>query len=273
MKPIRTLALIVNKLKPGACEFSGSLESIARGVGITVQMTEDYPISGGFLNGADACCALGGDGTLLRTLNESIRSKVPVFGINQGKLGFLATFPKENIEANFRKLVEGQYQIAERNLIDAQMSTGQSIYCLNDLVIKTANNFRLVDLEVFADNERITSYSCDGLIFSTSTGSTAYNLSAGGPIIYPGSGVMVMTPICPHTLSNRALIFANACKLKVYNLEPQSTPLISHDGAILNTKQTPFPITIQLAKETFKLLQLPEYSHFEIIRNKLNWGN
>jgi len=132
-------------------------------------------------------------------------------------------------------------------------------------------NSRLVHLEVFADNELVTDYLSDGVIFSTPTGSTAYNLAAGGPIIQPDAPVIAMTPICPHTLSNRTIIFQDRVKLKVYNRTEGSRLLVALDGQ-RNSTVTGSAIEISLAPRKIALVQRPGYSHFAVMRTKLKWS-
>jgi NAD+ kinase len=144
---------------------------------------------------------------------------------------------------------------------------------LNDILIKDASNSRLVRLEVFADDELVTDYLCDGLVFSTPTGSTAYNLSAGGPLIHPSAEVLAMTPICPHTLSNRSIIFRAGVRLRVQNLSDHATGLIvAADGRALPAPPAAAPITISLSPHRLRLIQRRDHSHFSIVRAKLKWS-
>jgi NAD+ kinase len=133
-------------------------------------------------------------------------------------------------------------------------------------------NSRLVRLEVFADGELVTDYTCDGLIFSTPTGSTAYNLSAGGPIIHPAAGVIAMTPICPHTLSNRSIILRENVHLRVFNRSPGSRLLVAMDGQRNLKVAARSPIEISVAKLRLPLAQRDDYSHFSVVRTKLKWS-
>jgi len=129
-----------------------------------------------------------------------------------------------------------------------------------------------VHLEVYADNELVTDYLCDGLIFSTATGSTAYNLSAGGPIIHPSANVIAMTPICPHTLTNRSIIFKDSVKLRVHNRTVGTKALVSIDGQTELKAATDQAINISIAKERLPLAQKKDYSHFAVVRTKLKWS-
>ena len=140
------------------------------------------------------------------------------------------------------------------------------------MLIKDQINSRIVRLEVYAGKELVTNYTCDGLIFSTPTGSTAYNLSAGGPIIHPDAGVIAMTPICPHTLSNRSIIFREGVKLRVINRTPSSRLLVAMDGQRNLKVGMDSPIEITISKLRLPLAQKTDYSHFSVVRTKLKWS-
>jgi NAD+ kinase len=157
-------------------------------------------------------------------------------------------------------------------MLDCSTGPGQHDLALNDVLIKDANSSRLVRLEVQADGELVTEYTCDGLIFSTPTGSTAYNLSAGGPLIHPGADVVAMTPICPHTLSNRSIIFRRGIKLRVYNRSEDASLLVAMDGQRNLKVCVDSPIRISVSRHTLPLVQRLDYSHFAVVRTKLKWS-
>ncbi len=270
--PIRTLAFVVNDTKTGAPELGHALQTVAEARGVAVRTTAAYPVAPGFLKGCDACCVIGGDGTLLGIAAEAAREKVPVIGVNRGSLGFLTTFSADEIEALFPRLLEGDFCVAPRSLLDCSTSPGNHDLALNDVLIKDEFSSRLVRLEVYADDELVTEYHCDGLIFSTPTGSTAYNLSAGGPLIHPGAEVIAMTPICPHTLSNRSIIFRHDVKLRVFHRESDSRVLVAIDGQRKQVKCEGAPVEIALSKTQFLLAQRRSYSHFSVVRTKLKWS-
>jgi NAD+ kinase len=215
---------------------------------------------------------IGGDGTLLGVVAAAARENVPVIGVNRGGLGFLTTFSAEEARAHFAELLTGAYQIATRALLECSTGPDQRDLALNDVLIKDEVNSRLVRLEVLAGDELVTDYYCDGLIFTTPTGSTAYNLSAGGPLIYPTADVIAMTPVCPHTLSNRSIIFRSDVKLRVYNRLARSRLLVGMDGQ----RNLPFnpgsPVEISASPLKLGLVQRPDYSHFAVVRTKLQWS-
>ncbi|MBP9913693.1 MAG: NAD(+)/NADH kinase, partial [Opitutaceae bacterium] len=156
--------------------------------------------------------------------------------------------------------------------LDCSTGPGSHDLALNDVLIKDTINSRLVRLEVRADRELVTDYYCDGLILSTPTGSTAYNLSAGGPLIHPSAKVIAMTPICPHTLSNRSIIFQQGTKLRVYNRTPNSRLLVAMDGQRNLKVGIGSPIEITISRLTLPLVQRLDYSHFAVVRTKLKWS-
>ena len=272
MAPIRKLAFVVNAEKDGATELARALIGLAERAGTTVKQTSTFPLAAGYLKGQDACCVIGGDGTLLGVAREAARDQVPIIGVNRGSLGFLTTFSADEARAHFTGLLGGAYQVAHRSMLDCATGPGSHDLALNDVLIKDEVNSRLVRLQVVADNELVTDYTCDGLIFSSPTGSTAYNLSAGGPIIHPGAEVIAMTPICPHTLSNRSIIFRQDVRLRVYNLSEDSNLLVAMDGQRNLVVCAGSPVEISVSALKLALAQHIDYSHFAVVRTKLKWS-
>jgi NAD+ kinase len=272
MKPIRQLAFVVNEQKEGAPALARELVALARTAGVALKQTTRFPLPKGWLHGCDACCVIGGDGTLLGVARESAREQVPIIGVNRGSLGFLTTFSADEARAQFLELLEGQFRVDHRAMLECSTGTGPHDLALNDVLIKDAVNSRLVRLEVFADDELVTDYTCDGLIFSTPTGSTAYNLSAGGPIMHPAAGVIAMTPICPHTLSNRSIIFRENVRLRVFNRSPTARLLVAMDGQRNLQVGAQSPVEISVAQLRLPLAQRADYSHFSVVRTKLKWS-
>ena len=272
MQPIRRLAFVVNEQKAGAAELAQVLMTAARRAGVEFIHTEHFPLPEDWLKGFDACCVIGGDGTLLGVVKVAARAQVPVIGVNRGSLGFLTTFSAEEARAHFADLLAGSYRIARRSLLDCSTGPGQHDLALNDVVIKDEINSRLVRLEVYAGDELVTDYYCDGLIFTTPTGSTAYNLSAGGPLIHPAAEVIAMTPVCPHTLSNRSIIFRHDVKLRVYNRMEHSRLLVAMDGQRNLTFCQGSPVEISISPLKLPLVQRVDYSHFTVVRTKLQWS-
>lgn len=273
MQAIRTITFAVNATKPGALDVARYLSGIAECENVQTRISEVYPLPADALLGQDLCVAIGGDGTLLAVLDAAINADCAVLGVNLGKLGFLATFSQEEAAANFADLLNGDYSIAERSILHCTNASGQSYLGLNDVVIKETQGSGLVRLRVYANQHAVSEYHCDGLIFSTPTGSTAYNLSAGGPIIGPKVNAMAMTPICPHTLGNRSVIFAGSTKITVEARDSTICPRILIDGRIHDEACNQFPLIITCSDKKFRLMQNREHSHFAIVRDKLNWGD
>lgn len=272
MKPIKSIVFVVNLHKLGAESLAESLQALAEQRGVTTRVISQYPLPDGFLSEADACCVIGGDGSLLEVVSEATKHNVPVLGVNLGKLGFMATFSAADAQEKFAELLEGDYAVYPRTLIACKTHNGKSDVALNDVVIKSSSS-RLIRLRVFSNDQEVNEYYCDGLIFSTPTGSTAYNLSAGGPLVHPRSQVIAMTPICPHTLSNRSVIFDQHTHLKIVLCDGPSHLLVSVDGHDSYDDPAVFPLDISISEQRFLLIQQSDYTHFKMVRQKLGWGN
>ena len=272
MNAIRKLAFVVNEEKAGAPALARELVAVARRGGVKLKQTARFPIAAGWLRGWDACCVIGGDGTLLGVAREAARERVPIIGVNRGSLGFLTTFSADEARAHFAALLDGEFRVDQRAMLDCSTGTGPHDLALNDVLIKDEVNSRLVRLEVFADGELVTDYICDGLIISTPTGSTAYNLSAGGPILHPDSRAIALTPICPHTLSNRSVILRENVRLRVINRSDEARLLVAMDGQRNLKVSARSPVDISIAKLRLSLVQRPDYSHFSVVRTKLGWS-
>jgi NAD+ kinase len=272
MKPIRSLAFVVNASKPGATELARVLVAAARAKGVRHKQTTRFPLPQGYLHGCDACCVIGGDGTLLGVVREAALEQVPIIGVNRGSLGFLTTFSPEEARLGLDSLLQGKFNVDMRAMLSCSVAGGPASLALNDILIKDELTNRLVHLEVFADDELVTDYLCDGLILATATGSTAYNLSAGGPIVHPAADVVAVTPICPHTLTNRSIIFRDSVRLRVHNRTEGTHVLVGVDGHGEIRAKTDEAINISIAKVRLPLAQQKDYSHFAVLRTKLKWS-
>lgn len=274
MPPFSKLAFVYNSEKPGAAELAQELMEIARLTGGMKKMkiSGDRKLPRDFFKDCDACCVIGGDGTLLGAVRGAADADIPIIGVNQGSLGFLTTFSADEARAQFASLLEGDYRIARRALLDCRTGPRRTDVALNDVLVKDAKPSRIVRLEVYANDKLVTEYTCDGLIFSTPTGSTAYNLAAGGPIVHPQAEVIAMTPICPHTLSNRTIIFRNDVKLRVVNCTAGSRLLVAMDGQRNMVVTEGMPVEITMDARTLALAQRRDYSHYEVMRAKLKWS-
>ncbi len=272
MKSLTKIAIVTNASKLGAEELAAKLELIANEHGVFVKKTSVFPCEPGFICGMDACFVVGGDGTLLGMMKESVEHGVPVAGIRHGQLGFLATLSPEEMETSLPKLFSGNYKVKERSLIKYQAQGEAPRIALNDLVVKSGSNGRLARFSVHLNEERVADYACDGIVFSTPTGSTAYNLAAGGPIAHPDAQVVLMTPISAHTLTSRSVVFPGGVSLRISPIDNLDKPLVSADGQPAFKKNPEFPVRVSVAEEKFSLLELEDHSHFHVLRNKLKWG-
>lgn len=272
MPPFRRLSFVVNPDRPGATELAEELREIAGRAGVKqIKLNKGRKLPRGYFKGCDAVCVVGGDGTLLGVVRAATRQGIPIIGVNRGSLGFLTSFSADEARAHFAALLGGDYRLANRTLLECKIGPGRRDVALNDVVIKNEVNSRLVRIEVYADDELVTDYYADGIVFSTPTGSTAYNLAAGGPIIHPAAQAIAMTPISPHTLSNRTIIFRDTVQLRVVNRTEDARMLVAMDGQ-RNSLVTGSSIEISLAPRRLALVQPKDYSHFAVMRSKLKWS-
>jgi len=222
-----------------------------------------------FCDTVDLLITLGGDGTLLRAARSFGLTGKPILGINLGGLGFLTMAMPERLEKTLRQLIEGDFLIQERMSITCKP---QNIVALNDVVVSSKTIARIIEIEVFVNEEYLTTYNADGLIISTPTGSTAHALSAGGPILSPDTEVIQLAPICPHALTNRPLVLHKDSNIKISLTSSAGDVLITVDG------QTSFPmskdkyIEVSAGEHAINLVSFKDNSYYEILRRKLNWG-
>ncbi len=211
----------------------------------------------------------GGDGTLLRAARFYAKYSVPVFGINLGRLGFLAQSSPDDIKMSIEKIINGETKCEERLMLSAMPGR---LSALNDIVIKSENFSRTARLFVSIDGNNICSYMADGLIVSTPTGSTAYNISAGGPILVPRLNAVIIVPICPHSLNARPLVIPSNEKIEITSVDNTKKLKMSADGQITYTVPEDSKITIKRHKNKARLLLLNDQSFYSVLKQKLNWG-
>lgn len=223
----------------------------------------------------DLLIVFGGDGTMLRATRETAGSHTPIIGINAGALGFLTDVQAHQLPLALRQIWAGESVVESRPLIEAAGKTrDQEIQevALNDFVISRGAAPRLIELEVSVDDDVLTRYRCDGLIVCSPTGSTAYSLSAGGAIISPAADVLGLTPICPHTLSNRSVIVSLDSTVHVKVLSDRVETMLTADGQKLVPLGFGDVISIRRSRHCIRLLHLAGSSFFETLRRKLNWS-
>jgi len=224
----------------------------------------------------DYAIVVGGDGTLLHAARSLAPYDVPIIGINLGRLGFLTDIPANEIESGLLAIQAGNYRIEKRSMLQTSVikndQRSDSFLSLNDAVISKGDTGRLIDMSIQVDGIFVSRTRSDGLIIATPTGSTAYALAAGGPIIEPTLPVHVLVPICPHTLSNRPIILnqnSTICICSVQMADSHAT--LAVDGIIVHTLDGSEQIEITRAKPELRLIRIDQHNHFEALRVKLGW--
>jgi len=223
----------------------------------------------------DLLMVFGGDGTMLRVAREAAGSATPMLGINAGGLGFLTAVPLSQLQRALSEIWAGRYSIERRHLMSASgRARGRRIRqtALNDFVIGRGSHSRMVELEVSVDGEVLTRYRCDGVIVSSPTGSTAYSLAAGGAVVCPSARVFALTPICPHTLSNRSVIIGADSRIQVRAISSRIETILTADGQVQIALAPEDSIVVQRSRQAVCLLHLAGSSFFATLRQKLGWS-
>jgi len=225
---------------------------------------------------ADLVIALCGDGTVLGVARDIGERSVPILGVNRGHLGFLADVSPEVVDSALAKVLAGQYEIRERlRLRVSRLSSGAlraGDLVLNDAVItKSTPLARMIELRTWVGGERVATYRSDGLIVATPTGSTAYNLSAGGPLLDPSLRAIVLNPICPHTLTQRPLVLLDTAEVEVELISHEEVAL-TLDGQTVEMLHSGDRARITCSRHPARFVELPPYNHFDTLRAKLGWG-
>ena len=258
-------------------------------VGAHVCMPKDYEVAIGNIDGvlfldseiilsnAYAVVALGGDGTILHAATEASNHDVPILGINLGHLGYLAELDCEELEY-FDKLMSGSFKIDVRSMLDFSISSTNihdAPSALNEVIISKGPGVRMIDVLVSVDGASINKYKCDGIIISTPTGSTAYSLSAGGPVLDPRTESIIITPICPHSLSHmsRSIIVPDSSDITLNILSDQMSfegAMLSCDGKAISSLDISSVVSVKKSKKITKLIRFKDRSFYEILRQKFD---
>lgn len=219
---------------------------------------------------------LGGDGTLLHTVKFLKGREIPILAINLGTLGFLTEITQDEIYSSLERVLKEQYSISHRMMLKTQVIRNNkkvaTFYALNDAIVNKGSLARLLNFELFIQDEYIATYFADGIIVSTPTGSTAYSLAAGGPIIYPELNAVAITPICPHSLTHRPMVFASENTILIKIISETEDINLTCDGQEGYLLQNEDCITITKATKKTLLICPEKRSFFEVLRTKLNWG-
>jgi NAD+ kinase len=224
----------------------------------------------------DLLVVLGGDGTMIATARAVGDHGTPVLGINFGTLGYLAEFTVDEMLPALDAIEAGDYTLDHRVMLAAQVFRGGEKLLhdrvLNDVVISKSALARIIEIETWIDHKFVNCFRADGLIISTPTGSTAYNLSAGGPVIYPSMNAVVVTPICPHTLTNRPLVVPDDVEFELILKTSKEEVALTLDGQVGMPLEHEDRVTVRKSRTTFNLLQAHTRNYFDVLRNKLKWG-
>ncbi|WP_457749233.1 NAD(+)/NADH kinase [Sulfurimonas sp.] len=281
-KIIQKIGVILRPSTPELKESYFKLEKIFNKYKIEVNIES---ISGGMIGimgmefdilckSCDALVTLGGDGTLISTVRRSFKYDIPIFGVYAGSLGFLADINLDELDIFVSNLVNGQYRMDERSILEAQFIQNEkevTLYAFNDIVLTRPSVSNMIHIETLVDSKAFNTYYGDGVIISTPTGSTAYNLSAGGPVLFPLTNVFALTPICPHSLTQRPVVLPG--KFSIEMKTPKDKALVIIDGQDKHELNIGQSIHIKLAKKKVKLIHREEFNYFEVLKEKLNWGD
>src|SRR5437588_972957 len=247
-------------------------ERIEHETGCAVESVEPEELS----RIVDLILVLGGDGTMIATARMIGDTEVPVMGVNYGGLGYLAEFRIEELFSALEAILAGKYEVERRVMLSVELRRGEEIVThnrvLNDVVMNKSALARIIEIETYLNDQFVNSFRADGLIVSTPTGSTAYNLSAGGPVIYPSMNAVVITPICPFTLSNRPIVVPDDSVIEVRLMTDNENVALTLDGQVGILLQAVQCVVIRKSKTAFNLVQPPSRNYFDVLRNKLRWG-
>lgn len=215
---------------------------------------------------------LGGDGTIIRMLHRHPHIDAPVLGINHGGLGFMADTPVKDIYTSLDALLNGSFELQERLMINGSMYGDDKGFALNEIVIHRGENLSLIEMSINVDGLYLNTFSADGIIVATPNGSTAYSLASGGPILTPNLDAIVITPICPHTISNRPIVLLPKKEIQIQYISEYKPAQVIYDGFSHHGISTGDMLSIKRSKRTFQLVLLKDHDYFSILRTKLGWS-
>jgi len=241
---------------------------------LPVRLSAVHPDRRALAKSVDLLIVLGGDGTMLRVAHEVAGVATPILGVNIGGMGFLTAIPITDFSLAILYIKKHEFELDRRFLVLCEARVGRqhvSAIALNEISILRADIPRLVELEVYIDDEFVTRYRSDGLLISTPTGSTAYSLAAGGAIIVPGAHVLALTPVCPHTLSNRAMIIDADSVVRIRVATVEVDCILSADSQVVGRMVTGDSVIIRHARRWIQLIQLPGMTFYSTLRMKLHW--
>lgn len=257
--------LVVNNTKPQALELAQEVVHYLESKGQKVVVPEQA------IDQADFIISLGGDGSILSLIHTFPHLNAPVLGVNFGTLGFLADISPANLFRSLDFVLKGDYKVQERMMLHGSKEDGTSCYAINEMVAHRGPNYNLVDVCLTVDGKYFNTFSADGVIVATPSGSTAYSLSAGGPIVSPELQAVVITPVCPHALSNRPIVLQEPNTIEVVYLSDYLPLEVAFDGICRFTLNPKEKCIIRPADKPFRMVVVPDYDYFATLRTKLNW--
>jgi NAD+ kinase len=284
--PVKKVGVIAKSGHPQAARVVGDLARDLSARGVAVRLSGEYPSFAGpgvecvprenVPAGVDLLLVLGGDGTLLSAARLVRDSGVPLLGVNLGTLGFLTEVSLPELPDALAKVLAGDFAVEERKRLDASLVRGGRIIAeytvLNDAVITKGALARIIDLELFVDGGFVTTYKADGIIIATPTGSTAYSLSAGGPLVEPRLALTIITPICPHTLTNRPLVVAGSSHVQVVLPGPAEKVFLTLDGQEGMPLAAGDRVDVRPSPHDLRMVRTRGERFHDVLREKLHWG-
>ena len=282
---MRKLGVIANCTKSRASCVLRAVASYASQLGLQLFADEETaPLVDGcscvshaeMFEQVDALMALGGDGTMLRAVRELDGRDRPVIGVNIGGLGFLTSVAEEELERAMGCLARDEIELSSWSVAESTVVRGGDergrYRALNDVVVTSGPSTRVATLDVSIDGDAVTSYMCDGLIVCTPAGSTGHSLAAGGPIMIPGTAALVVSLICPHTLSSRPLVVPDSSEISVTVAECSGELLLTVDGQVGQSLSRGDRVTVRCSDRGVRFVHLPDHSYFAVLRQKLHWS-
>ncbi|MCH9612549.1 MAG: NAD kinase [Chlamydiia bacterium] len=273
---MKKIAIIISPTREKARSIANQVHKyLSLKKGIALYYEKEIGLSGNLLTyenaqEMDLFIAIGGDGTVLYTGSEFGHAARPVCGINAGHLGFMSQINPSELESSLDRLISGDFIIENRAMLSTKLGDKPLERAINDVVIHRAQHRTLVQLKVFIDGALLNEYAADGLILSTSSGSTAYNLAAGGPIVYPNVPIFIITPICPHSLSNRPIVVHSSSTIEVEYTSSNGPIEVAIDGRHIHPLCSGQRVKINQSSQSFDMI-LMKNDFFEVTRSKLNW--
>jgi NAD+ kinase len=279
---VARVVIVINQIKSHARRTADALKALLDRHGVKQDWREVMPPSAHLVarlkdlraTNADLIIACGGDGTLLQAAHRSRGSGVPIVGINIGYLGFITSVPGQKVRSAMRRILDADFVISRRAALDIEVETDgapASGWALNDIVIARGANPHLIALNARVGSRPLTSYRCDGLVVATPTGSTAYSLSAGGPIVSPECNVLTITPICPHALTNRPVVISSTEQVELRLARGSGGGTVQADGMDISHVATNSIVRIKASADSVPIAFLPEVNYYDILGQKLGW--